>query len=319
MTVPVLSIAIVNHNSGHRLRQCLDAVGKHPPAYPYEVIVVDNASRDGSADFLRHDPPPQARLVASPRNLLWTGGINLAVAQAQGRYVLLLNPDMVALPGALSAMVARLDADPTLGAVGGHSLTRDGRFERYVGQFPTPWQVLLGNYAGERAKRWGWLPAHDLPDSALAAPTEVPQPAGGCLAVRRGFLARPLDARFGLFWSDVELARRVWDARHRIMMFPEVRFVHDHDPAPRRIADERSLLLVLDYLVGCVTYFRLHEGRWAAAQAKAFLGGAAAASLAFKHVPLALLGREPWRMVRARAGVLRDFLRGRNRLLDGSA
>jgi len=316
---PKLSIGIVSYNSGYRLQQCLDAIEKHAPSCAYEVVVVDNASHDGSVDALRAAPRPHVRLVEAGANLLFTGALNRAFAETTGEHFLMLNADLVALDGALDAMVRHLDEDASIGAVSAYTLDVHGAFERYVRRAPTPFEVFFASYAPARAKRWRLLRRfdHGLWDADFSKPVDIEDTLGGCTIVRRDLFDGPLMPReFGIFWSDAELARRILRKGRRIVVFPDARFTHDHEHKPRGTTSERGLLLVLDYLVGCVRYFRLSEGRGAAWRAKALLAAGASASLVAKHLPLALVGREPWGVWRARARVLRDLVRERNTLLE---
>lgn len=312
-----LSIGIVNYNSGYRLRQCIEALQKHPPAAPSEILVVDNDSHDGSSDFLKDKRPEGVRLIASPVNLLFTGGVNLAFAETTGEFFLILNPDMVACEGALDVLIRAFDEDPKLGAAGGFTVDRQDRFEGYLGDFPRPWQVFVGNYLPAAWKRREPFQHYDYAarTPAFSEPALVSAPTGGCVAFRRAlFAGPPMSPDFGVFWSDAELARRIWATGYTIKVFPAARFFHDHKP--REVNGEAPLSLVLDYLVGASIYFRRYEGRLPALELKVLLGFGGLVSLVGKHLPRALAGRESWTEWRDRGAVLRDFLRGRNALLQ---
>lgn len=315
MTRPRLSIAVVNYNSGYRLSQCIDSIAENKPSCSYEVIVVDNASRDGSADFLRKRPRPAVQFIDSPANLLWTGGVNLAFARSSGEYFLILNPDHIVLPGAFDALVRHLDEDATLGGIGGYTLNLSGQYEPYVRGFPRPMEVFLSNTGlarlGPRRRRRPLLDGIDV-----TRPFEVPDAMSGCAIIRSALFKPPLlDPRFGVFWSDAELARNIHARGARAMVFPDAQFIHDHDHEARRVRDPASLRLVLDYLVGCQVYFRKFGGGWEAVIVKVLFVGSSVAALSLKHVPRALVGREPWPMLRARARMVGDVMLGRNRLL----
>jgi GT2 family glycosyltransferase len=176
----------------------------------------------------------------------------------------------------------------------------------------------VANYFGARAKRSFLLRRfrYDLDDVDFSGPAVVEDPMSGCSAFRRKlFPDLPLSREFGIFWSDAELSRRIWNSGHIAMVFPDVRFVHDHDDTPRAIRTEATLALVTDYIVGCTIYFRKYVGRGAAVRAKTYFAVGALAALILKHLPLAIIGREPWGMWRARVGVIRDILRSHNPLL----
>ncbi|MHB1262548.1 MAG: glycosyltransferase family 2 protein [Thermoplasmatota archaeon] len=314
---PVLSLALVNYNSGYRLRQCLEAIGRHPPTCPYEVIVVDNASRDGSADFLREAALPNVRAIFSPINLLFTGGVNLAHAEASGEFFMILNPDLIALEGSFDALVRHLQHDATIGAIGGYTLTKGLVFERYINSFPTPAGVALTHFG----KGLAWTRSraayrrYHMDGEDFDLPREAPQPAGGCFIIRASlFEGRLLDPGFGIFWSDVELARKAWRSGSRIMVFPDARFIHDHDATPRT-PNRRNLLINLDFFVGSSLYFRLYEGAWPAFRLKLLLAAGLVASAFLIRLPMILVGKERPAVWWARVRVLGWYLAGRNQLL----
>lgn len=314
----MLSILTVNYNSGPRLAAWLEAIARHPPSVPYEIVVAENASTDGSADFLRKGAPPGVRVLWLPRNLLYTAAMNEAFAASAGDRLLLLNPDVRPMPGSIDALLARLDADPTLGAVAGATLRpEDLTFEKYVNRFPRPYDVYLTQFVRrERAERNAGYRRYHMLDDDFSAAREVPQPAGHCLLVRRGLFPDGfLGAEFGLFFSDVELATKIHRAGKRIVLDPAARFVHDHDRATRP-PSATSLLVDLDYYTGCARYFRKHVGVGAWLQVKLLFGARLLGRLLLVELPAALGGRQSWALLRQRAKVLWWFLAGRNVLLE---
>jgi GT2 family glycosyltransferase len=138
----VISIVMVNFNQAQYTAQCLDSIQKTPPGYNYEVILVDNASSDGSADWLEVHYP-WVKLVRSPKNGGIAGGNNLGIKAARGKYVLLLNNDTLVIPGSIERSVEFLEAHPEAGGVGGNLLNDDGSFQSGYADFHTLWSVFL--------------------------------------------------------------------------------------------------------------------------------------------------------------------------------
>jgi N-acetylglucosaminyl-diphospho-decaprenol L-rhamnosyltransferase len=122
---PELSILIVSYNTRDITLECLESLYRHPPKVPYEVIIVDNASRDGSAEAIAA-AYPQANLIASKDNLGFGGGNNLAAEQASGRRLLLLNPDTIVFERTFDAVWEFAEREPQRGIWGGRTLHRDG-------------------------------------------------------------------------------------------------------------------------------------------------------------------------------------------------
>ncbi|WP_337059237.1 glycosyltransferase family 2 protein [Kineococcus sp. G2] len=128
MTVDV-SVVVVTYNAPEWTAQCLDALaGEGRPAASHEVVVLDNASDEPTRALLaeRAAADPALRVRFSPQNLGFAAACNRAAEISDGRHVLLLNPDAVVLPGAIDALLAFLEQDPTRGVVGGRVLYPDG-------------------------------------------------------------------------------------------------------------------------------------------------------------------------------------------------
>ena len=137
--VPDLSIIIVSWNVRDLLAACLSSIQKALAAAAHavaEVIVVDNASVDGSAAVVAAQFP-WVQLIANEDNRGFTRGNNQALPLTHGRYVLFLNPDTVVLGDALEAMVAYMDAHPTVGALGPQLRYGDGSLQSSRRRFPT--------------------------------------------------------------------------------------------------------------------------------------------------------------------------------------
>lgn len=293
----------------------MQSIQANAPAQGWEAVVVDSGSTDGSHSFLRASAQGPVRLVALDRNVGFTAAINLGFRQTTGEKVLILNPDMVALEGSLDALLRHMEQEPSLGAVGGHCVRPDGAFEwRYVHRLPTPWDLFVFCFVPPgRAERLRSYRRYALLDEDFSRPVEVEQPAGGCLMVRRSLFPADLASqRFGIYWSDVEIARRIRDAGFGAKVFPDARFVHDHDPLP---ADPRlGRLLRTDFYVGALRYFRTYHGRWGGAWAKALLLSGILWRTCRKAGAV-VLRREPRDAWRDQVAFLRDFLRGRNPFL----
>ena len=224
-----VSIVIVNWNGGPMLLRCVTAA----VAAARDVIVIDNASADASADAVAVGVPA-ARVLRQPRNLGFAGGVNVGVAAARHDAVLLLNPDAVASAVAVRQLRDTLLTVPGAGAVGGCLVGDDGRPQQgfVVRRFPT-----LASWATDLLlvdDLWPRNPARErylASDIALDgdAPVEVDQPAAACLMVSRQALARVggLDEGFSPAWfEDVDLCRRLHTAGVRVLYEPRARVQH---------------------------------------------------------------------------------------------
>jgi len=133
-----LSVVILSYNVRAYLALAIRTALQATRSLAAEIIVVDNASQDGSADMVAADFR-EVRLIRSDRNLGFSGGNNLGIRIARGRYILLLNPDVIVHPRAFEALVAYLDTHPSAGAAGGRVVNPDGTTDRGARRgFPSP-------------------------------------------------------------------------------------------------------------------------------------------------------------------------------------
>lgn len=255
---PRLSIIIVNWNVRELLRACLLSVARETTT-PHELIVVDNASADGSVEMLRSDFP-DVRLIASPTNLGFARGCEVGDAEATGELVLLLNPDTEVLKGAIDRMVARFDREPRLGILGGHLLNSDGSFQRATGgAFPTLYN-LLWNYAFLGR----FLPGRVAPPPLyLDRPPEEAMPidwvSGASLMIRREAIGpRLFDPEIFMFGEDMELCHRVRAAGWDVKVAGDARILHHHGQSFRQ---QDAAAVLGSVYKGPRLFFRRHRGR----------------------------------------------------------
>jgi N-acetylglucosaminyl-diphospho-decaprenol L-rhamnosyltransferase len=258
-SAPALSIVIVNWNTSALLRDCLASLPAACGDLAPEVLVVDNASRDGSAALVRAEFPG-ATLLEAGANLGFAGGNNLALPRCHGDFVLLLNPDTVCPPGSLAKLVAFARRQPDLGAVGPLLTDADGRPTITWGWFPAPrhhWLGFLdparrlgGPFWGERVVH---VPGRDEPSRP------VDYVAGACLLMPRAALARvgPLDARFFLYFEETDWCRRARDAGLVVWYCAECEVVHLEGRAAATVSDFSLRQFQHSYRL----YLRKHHGR----------------------------------------------------------
>jgi len=239
-----LSVVIVNWNTRDLLRACLASLRAALAASPLtaELIVVDNASPDASAEMVRQEFP-EARLIANAENRNYAGGNNQGIEQAAGEFILLLNPDTEVPAGALEAMVEYLRAHPKSGAVAPALIYPDGRVQPSVRGFPSP-RALVGDMTGIARllpeSEWAAYRVRDLPEDR---PTSVDQPMASAFLVRRSALGQVghFDEQFPLFFNDVDLCFRLKAAGWEIVYDPRVRIVHVGGASTRQVRPQAIL------------------------------------------------------------------------------
>jgi GT2 family glycosyltransferase len=250
MAQTTLSICIVNWNTREYLRACLQSIAETTADLHPQVIVVDNASTDGSADMVR-EAFPGAELIANAENLKYARGNNQALERATGAFRLLLNPDVVILPGAIQALLAALERHPKAGAIAPKLVHPDGSRQLSCRSFPAPAPLLYEAVGLARlfprsrrfaAYRMGWWEHDDE--------RAVDQPMASALLLRAEALAEVgvFDGAFPIFFNDVDLCRRLWDAGWEVWFTPAASIIHHVGGSTRQVRPEmiaeshRSLL-----------------------------------------------------------------------------
>lgn len=257
---PDLSIVVLSWNVRELLRECLRSVvsaqesvvrrqlsgADHlapgswlltPGSCPLstELIVVDNASTDGSAEMVVAEFP-ETRLIRNAENLGYARANNIGIAVGAGRYVLLLNSDTVVPPGTLEALVAFMDAHPQAGACSPRLVQTDGRPQPYAfGGDPTPLYLLRRGINRLLLNR----PLHDW---AVAEPVQVDWVSGACLLARRAAIEQVggLDEAMFMYFEDNDWCRRMRLAGWQVWYVPTVAITHiggaglKQNPAARR-------------------------------------------------------------------------------------
>ena len=221
-----LSIVIVSYNACADLARCLESLASNPPRVDHAIVVVDNASTDGSADMVRARWP-EARVLDAGGNLGFSRANNLGIRATSSELVLLLNGDTVVGPGAIDALVDRLDALPDVAAVGPRLIDGAGRAELSFGPMIGPLadarQKLLvrGNNAGVG-------PIVRYVDRATRREQDVDWVTGACLLVRRADAdsAGLLDERYFMYTEDVDFCAALRAQGRRILFTPAAQIVH---------------------------------------------------------------------------------------------
>jgi GT2 family glycosyltransferase len=223
---PDLSVVIVNYNGRPFLKECLDSLHDAFNGYSWEVIVVDNASADGSREYLRSRR--DIRLIESEANTGFTGGNNIGVGSARGKFALLLNSDTVCLTP-LDPLLACLD-DDRVGVAGCALSYADDRVQLSVGYDHTPLRVVLSwlglGSLGFRLRAFCRLEMD--PGYYRYQHRSIDWVSGACLLTRTELWRRigGLDEMFFMYCEDVDYCRRVRAEGYEVMYTPAARIRH---------------------------------------------------------------------------------------------
>jgi len=257
---PLLSICIVNWNTREDLARAIESLDCGG-VDDREVIVVDNASSDGSAAFVRKRFP-KVTLIENKDNLGFSRAYNQAINASRGSYLLLLNPDCIVHPSALRRLVEFLESTPGAAAAGPRLLNADGSLQYSCRRFPTFGAGLFRNtplgrlFPGNRFSR-GYLMA----DWDHSAPREVDWVSGAAVCIRRRALQEVglLDECFFMYCEDVDWCYRAREEGWRIFYLPTASITH----LIGRSSDQRPLEMVKEFHRSMAHYYRKHyAARW---------------------------------------------------------
>jgi GT2 family glycosyltransferase len=245
-----ISVVIVAWNARHYLELCLESLAAAPPHRSMEIIVIDNASADGTVEMMEARFP-YVTLIKSGENLGFAKGNNVAIRQCKGRYIALVNPDVIVFPGCLDALADFLDQNPKVGNVGPRVLNPDRTLQSSCRRFPTLWNNFCSAtglasvfkdsrfFAGEHMF---YFP-HDrtMPVDVLV----------GCFSFirREAFeVVGLLDEGLFMYGDDVDWCRRSWNVGWQVVFYPGAESIHDRGkttaPYPVRfaVAQQKSIL-----------------------------------------------------------------------------
>lgn len=247
---PSVSVVVVSFNTCQQLRNCLNAI---EPIH--EVIVVDNGSSDGSPDMVKTQFP-HVRLIGNAVNRGFGAANNQGIDAASGEFVLFLNSDCYAQPGAIS-LLANTMRDELASVAGGRLLNPNGTLQQSAARMLQIWHVVAEQTGLEKLVHTYWC----TPWADVETPVQVGQVMGACLMVRRG------DARFDedyfLYCEDTDLVRRIVrrdrdEGRPGIVLYvPKARFIHELGASSE---GGGRWLAVARYNRGKELYFFKHSG-----------------------------------------------------------
>jgi hypothetical protein len=305
-STPDLSIIIVSWNVRELLRACLRSIVRSqgavasppiPDPLPPEIIVIDNASFDGSAAMVVAEFPA-VRLIANTENVGFTRGNNQGLAVARGRHVFFLNPDTEVVGDALAVMVAYLDAHPEIGALGPELRYGDGSLQSSRRRFPTFATALFestplawhwpGNPWARRYRMEDQEPGIRDQESGVTSTVRragaqgegeagslagagqgVDWVVGAALLVRWEILEQigGFDEGYFMYSEELDLCRRIKEAGWQIVYLPAAQIIHHEGKSSEQVVAARHIR----FQTSKVRYFRKFHGRGQAEALRVFI------------------------------------------------
>jgi len=257
-----ISVLIVNYNTGHYLAQCVKSIEESTGTFPrLQIIVVDNNSSDASLEKAGLSVPA-ARYIKLPVNKGFAAANNIGLVEAEGRYILFLNPDTVVLAGTLNKLLDFMEGTPQAGACGGKILNPDGSVQydcRYRYGHTTLWVNILRNVGLLRSVERLGLIKNNIVDTPEYDRIRKTTTMHGCFFMVRRQLAVDLggfDERFFMYGESEDFSLRISMAGWGMYYVPDARIIHygqvstDQAPGQMTVQSVRSGFL----------YYKKHKG-----------------------------------------------------------
>jgi GT2 family glycosyltransferase len=250
-----LSILIVNWNTRDFLAACIESILATAEPLRYEIIVVDNASSDGSAEMMRRYRDHAAvKFIENSTNAGFATGNNQAFAASSGEYIMVLNPDTIVQPTALQRVLRHAAQHPEVGAVGCRFVNPDGSLQRHYRRMPSLVDLVVSHtllgYLVDRyllgARHWNRYMVADLDFSVLTSGVHA---GASCVVLPRRVITAIgglFDDRFTIYYNDLDLSRRVLDAGYDIHVLPDAVIVHHLNQGVKQLESPRRRALFLE-------------------------------------------------------------------------
>jgi len=241
ITYSMLSIIIINYNHRNYLKQCLKNIVEANINLDFEVIVIDNNSKDTSKKFLSelNIPSLKLKVILNNKNYGFAKANNQGIKLAQGKYVLILNPDVIVLKDSVEKLYQFLEENSEAAMVGPKLLNPNGTIQYSSCKFPCWYMpILRRTFLGKLPFLKKELGKYLMSDWQHNETREVDWLLGAALMIRKEVLEKInyFDERFFLYFEDTDLARRIWKFGKKVYYFPEAQMYHFH----QRLSAERS-------------------------------------------------------------------------------
>jgi len=254
-----LSIIIISWNVKNDLIRCLKSLYEYQPSNKFEVVVVDNASTDGTVEAIKNNFP-EVVVLSNSENRGFAAANNQGIERSRGKYILLLNPDTIVHPDSLNILVNFMDGNADVGACGPKLLNEDGTIQPSARRFPTFRGALYRHTALRflrifRNEYKKWL----MKDFDHKTQMDIDQVMGAALMVKRSITDRigTMDEQFFMYYEEVDLCYRVKQAGWRVVFVPAAVITHFGGQSSGQIPVGKRIMM----LTSLLKFFRKHRGR----------------------------------------------------------
>lgn len=261
-----LSIIVANYRNPELLKVCLDSIKKCTNDVAYELIVSDCATEEDT-EMLMREHFADLKFFPFRENVGFQAMVRKGIENSVGKYLLILNGDIIVTENSIQKMLQFLQADSSIGMVGPKLLNFNGTLQSSCFHFYKPWTILyrrtfLGKFAFAK-KHLDWFLMNDYDH---ANPKEVDWLMGSALMISRDALEKVglMDTQYFMYMEDVDWCRRFWENDFKVVYFPEASMHHYHGKGSAKGGVIRSLLFnkyTWIHIASGVKYFKKFAGK----------------------------------------------------------
>lgn len=259
-----LSIIIVNYNTYHLTKQTIDSIIEKEHIFNYEIILVDNASSDGSIEALKKDfssliSKKVLKVFINNSNLGFAKANNIGIKNSVGKFALLLNSDTVIKDDCLEKCLSEIDKDPNIGALGCKVVLPDGKLDHACKRgFPTPKASLyyLLKLYKKNPIRYGQYDALHLDENQTG---QVDCLMGAFMLIPKAVLNEVglLDENFFMYGEDIDLCYRIKENNYKILYYPEAAITHHKGGSSKK----RRTKVIYDFHNAMWIFYKKHYSK----------------------------------------------------------
>lgn len=260
-----LSIVILNYHNKNLAKELLKNLVELNLPYQHEIIVVDNASYDGLKEIIAENFP-QVKFIQSDRNGGFAAGNNLGIKQAQGKYIMIMNPDLAVLSDAITRLYQYMEDNPDVGLAGPRLINADKSVQSSCTDWPD-WKLPLYRRTslGKTKNGKKWLDKYLMKDLDHYQNSDVPTLFGACLIFRNTALDKVglLDERYFMYLEDLDWSRRFWENAYRVSYVGQAEIIHLHrrQSAAQDLSKTLFSKMARHHIISFVKYLLKFKGK----------------------------------------------------------
>jgi GT2 family glycosyltransferase len=222
-----LSIIIVSFNSLNFLRDCLDSINHNKPSASFEIIVVDNASSDGTVETLQKDYP-LIKIIKNERNEGFAAANNKAIKSTDSEYILLINSDCRVYANSIDRLLEFADTNRDAGIAGPRIINSDGSIQFSCRRFPSFFDAGMHSILTNIAPNNPFSRRYKLADINRDEISRVDWVSGSCMLIRRSAIEQTglMDEKYFMYVEDTDLCFQMWKKGWKVYYYPKSEILH---------------------------------------------------------------------------------------------